>query len=53
MPQTIDMTPNWPNMRRWVLHVARTDLAAALKVNASMGCEGVSQEELSAAAAQI
>jgi hypothetical protein len=48
MPKTVNIEPNWAGMRRWVLSVARTDMAAAVKVNASLGCEGVTQDELAA-----
>jgi hypothetical protein len=37
-------------MRAWILRVAVTDAKAALRVNAEMGCEAVSDRELSLAA---
>jgi hypothetical protein len=37
--QTIDITPNWASMRRFVLHVFRTDPVTARKIAAEMGSE--------------
>lgn len=37
--ETIDLTPNWDGMRRWVLHVFRTDPSTARRIAADMGSE--------------
>jgi hypothetical protein len=37
--QTITLTPDWANVRRYVECAARSDLAYALSVAESMGCE--------------
>jgi hypothetical protein len=34
--ETIDITPDWSGMRRFVIHVARTDLDAAQKIAAEL-----------------
>lgn len=36
---TIDITPNWSSMRRFVLHVFKTDPKLARKLAAEMGVE--------------
>lgn len=38
-PRTIDITPDWEGMRRFVLHIFRTDPKTARKIAAEMGCE--------------
>ena len=48
-PETVNIEPNWEGMRAWILNIARTDIATALKINAEMGSEGVTPEELSQA----
>lgn len=37
--ETVDVTPNWEGLRRFVLHVFRTDPKTARKIAAEMGCE--------------
>ena len=39
MTKTITIEPSWPAMRRWVLHVYRTDPARAIEIAEAMGCE--------------
>ena len=39
MPETIDITPHWPNMRAFVLKTFETDPALALHVNNALGVE--------------
>lgn len=46
---SINLEPNWDGMRAYVLNMARSDIDNALKINASMGREGVPEEELLAA----
>lgn len=52
-PRTIDVTPNWPGMRAWIKYVAKTDAAAAYKINEAMGCEAVPDEELDAITGRV
>lgn len=39
MPKTIDITPNWDGLRRWVRHVFRTDPDLARRIARDMGSE--------------
>lgn len=36
---TINITPNWEHMRKWVLHVCKTDPDTARNIAEAMGCE--------------
>lgn len=39
MAESISIEPHWPNLRRWVRHVAKTDPETAAKIAAEMGDE--------------
>jgi hypothetical protein len=46
MADTIDITPNYEGIREWLKNVAATDLPNAIRINESMGCEGLKATEL-------
>lgn len=37
--RTINITPNWEGMRKWVLHVYESDPETAREIAKAMGCE--------------
>jgi hypothetical protein len=41
MTSTIDITPDWDDMRAFVRHLARTNLMAAHRITAEMGSEAL------------
>jgi hypothetical protein len=48
--QTITLEPNWAGVRAYLLNAARSDLAYALSVAETMGCEAPDLSELGAPA---
>lgn len=46
MADTIDITPNYEGMRRWLREVAKTDLIAAVSINEELKSEGIERDDL-------
>lgn len=45
-PATITIGPDYEGMRLWLKNVAKTDLPTAVRINASLHCEGIDWDEL-------